>query len=188
MAKKKTGSSATPPASAKPPRFVASICPGDKHELPMKFVTAINGLEKELNLPVWLLIQGDEPDSSVPFGSLDWPTLEMFVAAKESLPKQKIALVIDSPGGQADVAYQLAMILRRRCGSFMAIIPRWAKSAATLLSLAADEIYLGEDGQLGPLDVQIYDADKEERYSSALDEVGAIGELEEAAINAASAS
>jgi hypothetical protein len=156
--------------------------------LPGAFVKTINALQKAMGKPVWLLIQGDEPDDSAPYGSLDWPTLQTFIRRKHELPNTEIALVIDSPGGDAHVAYQLAMVLRRRCEKFTAIVPRWAKSAATLLSLAADEIYLGENGQLGPLDVQIYDPDKEERYGSALDEVGAVGELEEAAIGAAAAS
>jgi hypothetical protein len=168
-----------------PPTFKASF---NGKVLPAEFVKTIQALEAALGKPVWLLIHGDEADDSIPFATFDWPTLDVFRKRKSDLPTTEIALVIDSPGGDADIAYQLAMVIRRRCGSFTAIVPRWAKSAATLLSLAAKEIYIGEDGQLGPLDVQIYDPDKEERFASALDEVGAAGELEEAAIGAAAAS
>jgi ClpP class serine protease len=62
--------------------------------------------------------------------------------AQDSLPKKKIALVIESPGGSAKSAFQLAMLLKRHCGGFVAVVPRYAKSAATLLALGADEIIL----------------------------------------------
>jgi hypothetical protein len=65
------------------------------------------------------------------------------------------------------------------------VVPRWAKSAATLFSLGAQSIILGEDGQLGPLDAQIFDADREENRTSALSEVGAVEALHEATTEAA---
>jgi ClpP class serine protease len=34
------------------------------------------------------------------------------------------------------------MLLKRHCGGFVAVVPRYAKSAATLLALGADEIIL----------------------------------------------
>ena len=70
-----------------------------------------------------------------------------FFRAQDSLPKkEKIALVIESPGGSAKSAFQLAMLLKRHCGGFVAVVPRYAKSAATLLALGADEIILGSYG------------------------------------------
>lgn len=70
----------------------------------------------------------------------------------------------------ANSAYELAMLLRRHCGGFDAIIPRRAKSAATLLSLGADSIYMNDHAELGPLDFQVFDRDREELLSG-LDEV-----------------
>jgi len=83
---------------------------------------------------------------------------------------QRIALVIDSAGGKANAAYELATLLRRHCGGFVAVVPRRAKSAATLLALGADKIFMNENAELGPLDVQIWDPDREESLSG-LDEV-----------------
>jgi membrane-bound ClpP family serine protease len=90
---------------------------------------------------------------------------------------QKIALLIDSPGGQAEASYELATLLQRHCGGFVAVIPRRAKSAATLLTLGADEIIMNTHAELGPLDVQLYDADREEAFSG-LDEVQSLERLE----------
>jgi hypothetical protein len=172
-----------------PPVHHASICSGPRSEpLPAAFVDTIAKLESELGMDVWLLIQGDDDNDHAAFASINVEMLDAFRAHKKQMPQKEIALIIDSPGGDADAAYQLAMLLRRRCGGFTAIVPRWAKSAATLLSLAGKAIYLGDDGQLGALDAQVMDRDKEEKYVSALDDVGAIEELEERAMEAAVAS
>lgn len=58
-------------------------------------------------------------------------------------------------GGQIHPAYQIVEICRNHCGKLFACVPFYAKSAATLLCLGADEIVLDEFAQLGPLDTQI---------------------------------
>lgn len=96
---------------------------------------------------------------------------------RAELPENKpVALLIDSPGGYAQCTYQLAMFLRHRCGGFTAIVPRYAKSAATLLTLGADTVLMGQDAELGPLDAQILDTEREESVS-ALDEVQSLERL-----------
>jgi hypothetical protein len=75
------------------------------------------------------------------------------------------------------------MLLRRHCGGFVAVVPRHAKSAATLLTLGADEIIMGNHAELGPLDVQIWDADREEMISG-LDEYQALQRLQSFALEA----
>ncbi|MBU4272204.1 MAG: hypothetical protein KKE86_08940 [Planctomycetes bacterium] len=96
---------------------------------------------------------------------------------------QPIALLIDSNGGLARPAYELAMLLRRHCGGFTAVIPRHAKSAATILALGADKIIMNDHAELGPLDVQIWDPDREEAMSG-LDEVQALERLQAFAMDA----
>jgi hypothetical protein len=46
---------------------------------------------------------------------------------------------------------------RRRFGEVNIIVPLFAKSAATLMCLAADNIFMGEFAELGPIDIQIDD-------------------------------
>ena len=65
-------------------------------------------------------------------------------------------VVIDSSGGDIDSAYNLALLFRRYGKKKLTfIIPRWAKSAATLLICAGDEILMTPVAELGPLDPQI---------------------------------
>ena len=124
-------------------------------------------------MPVWLLVHG----SQNPFEDIDEPIIQLFRGARKELPVDTgVALLIDSPGGQARTAYQLGSFLRRRCGHYVALVPYNAKSAATLLALGATEIIIGDFGELGPLDVQVEDPDREE-VGSALNEVSALERL-----------
>ena len=113
---------------------------------------------------------------------MDYIVLNNFIRNKSKLPSKKIVLLLDSFGGQAEPAYLLSRFLQSRCGSFQVVVPRWAKSAATLLALGAESIILGDEAELGPLDVQIWDYDNEEKRVSALDTVQAVEQLEDSAV------
>lgn len=83
---------------------------------------------------------------------------EKFVSMREDFDGcETLELVLHSPGGHADMAYKLVKFFRRRCKNFNVIVPLVAKSAATLLCLGADTLFMGECAELGPLDVQIQD-------------------------------
>ena len=49
-------------------------------------------------------------------------------------------LILHSPGGDGTVVEKFVALCRTQCRKFRAIIPNDAKSAATLISLGADEI------------------------------------------------
>ena len=68
-----------------------------------------------------------------------------------------ILLVINSPGGAIGPAFQISKICNKYKGEkkFIVAIPRQAKSAATLISVGANEIHMGDLGQLGPIDPQL---------------------------------
>jgi hypothetical protein len=68
---------------------------------------------------------------------------------------EEVDVVINSPGGDADAAYKIITILKRRFKKVNVVVPFWAKSAATLLSLGAHQIIIDELGEFGPLDPQI---------------------------------
>lgn len=70
---------------------------------------------------------------------------------------ERLALLIESGGGDIDIASKIVKLLRTYCKSYVAIIPFYAKSAATLLAVGADEIVMCKSGELGPVDPQIRD-------------------------------
>ena len=67
-----------------------------------------------------------------------------------------VLLLLLSPGGQIEPAYQISKLCKKYSkNKFVVAIPRHAKSAATLISLGADEVHMGSLGQLGLIDPQL---------------------------------
>jgi hypothetical protein len=64
-------------------------------------------------------------------------------------------LIINSPGGDGNVAEKMIMMCRQRfTKSFRVIVPNFAKSAATMVALGSDKIFMGYLAELGPIDPQ----------------------------------
>ncbi len=87
---------------------------------------------------------------------------------------EEIDFIVQSPGGSADDAYRIIRTLRSNFKTVNIIVPFWAKSAATLLSMGGSVIIMDEFGEFGPLDVQIAkemdDRPDYERESALIDE------------------
>lgn len=67
-----------------------------------------------------------------------------------------IDVIVDSGGGDIDAAYNLAQLFRKYGSKKLNyIVPRWAKSAATLLVCSGDSILMTPVAELGPVDPQI---------------------------------
>jgi membrane-bound ClpP family serine protease len=81
---------------------------------------------------------------------------QIYAAASSLKTESKnILLIVNSPGGSIEPAYLISKALRRLAKArFVVAVPRRAKSAATLLSLGADEIHMGIMSELGPIDPQ----------------------------------
>lgn len=170
------GAVAPKPASAAAPReCMANIHPGDAVRFPPEVLACVREIETVLEMPLWLIVQG-EHDHRNPYNDLDYEVFDDLFELRDTLPKDKpVALLLHTGGGDAGAAYRIARLLKVR-GGFTAIVPRYAKSAGTLLALGANRIVLAQDAELGPLDAQVFDYDREER-SSALDEVHALDRL-----------
>jgi len=99
------------------------------------------------------------------------------------LESAEIDIWVESPGGTASVSYKLLLELRSRFSSIRAVVPDYAKSAATLLSIGADEIFMAPAAELGPLDVQVEHPDREGVRISGLDASRALGFLAQFAVD-----
>lgn len=69
--------------------------------------------------------------------------------------KQNVDLLLQSPGGDIDAAEKIVYMCREIAGEFRVIVPEYAKSAATLIALASDEVIMGLASELGPIDAQL---------------------------------
>ena len=78
-------------------------------------------------------------------------------------PGANVTLVLNSPGGDVDVAEKLLHMLRtavsppasRQSGDLEMVVPNTAKSAATLMVLGADRVVMSDTSELGPIDPQV---------------------------------
>jgi len=64
-------------------------------------------------------------------------------------------LILYSPGGDGVVVEKFVSLCRSQCKRFRVLIPYVAKSAATLIALGADEIIMGPQSEIGPIDAQV---------------------------------
>jgi Serine dehydrogenase proteinase len=175
-----------PPATAARPAprgkaYYAGFFPGLDVALPQELGARAQALGAALDMPVWLLLQRRPRDR--PLARLNDDVRDGFFMLRSRLAEsERVALVVDSPGGLGPSAYSLARLFQRRCGGWTAVVPRYAKGAATLLILGADQIYMGRDAELGPLDAQLADREHEQP-ASALDEVQSVEQLRVSAVD-----
>ena len=140
--------------------------------LPDEFVEGIRMLESTLGMPVWLLVQG-ENDPIIP------ELYDEYFDQRDAFPVgEPLAVLLHSPGGSPEAAYKLASLIRKCCGEFVVLVPKYAKSAATLFALGASRIILGRHAELGPIDMQVRN-EKSGTWGSALNYVQALDRLGE---------
>lgn len=85
-----------------------------------------------------------------------WHSNQIYKAASSAKKARDILLVVHSLGGSIEAGYFIGKTGKRLAKSKFAVsVPRKAKSAATLLSLGADEIHMGLLSELGPIDPQV---------------------------------
>lgn len=78
---------------------------------------------------------------------------EMLVSLGDT---DNLDLFLLSPGGFSDPGFKIARLCQEVTkGKFSVLIPYYAKSAATMLALGADELVMGPPSELGPIDPQI---------------------------------
>ena len=76
-------------------------------------------------------------------------------ALRASPPKSGLLLVLNSPGGMALAAERLIRVARKYAsGKFEVAVPKRAKSAATMVCLGADTVWMGPTSELGPINPQ----------------------------------
>lgn len=80
-------------------------------------------------------------------------------------PQTKLDVILFSRGGDPDQAYVIGNILQDFAKEKLTIIvPRYAKSAATLIACAGDEIIMGSASELGPIDLIVERIVDEKRW------------------------
>jgi len=96
--------------------------------------------------------------------SIDYSDLLPFQDQLANLKGKSIDVILETPGGFAEVVEDLVKLVRNRYEKVGIIVPGYAKSAGTIFAMAGDEILMGPMSALGPIDAQILTNNK--RFSA----------------------
>jgi len=144
----------SPPLQEAPPREKSiSEVPLDEledlDEIGRRLDEAVSKLSLALGTPCFPLFL-DELDTDTVDDVFDQ------LRKRHAVDSPCLHVILDSAGGDIHSAYNLSLLLRRYATSELTfIVPRWAKSAATLLALSGDRILMTPVAELGPVDPQI---------------------------------
>lgn len=110
---------------------------------------------------------------------LHYRVTDAIQASRLGKPAKPSATVfLTTNGGDPDGAFRIARCLRHHyADGFRLVVPSWCKSAGTLIAIAADELAIGDLGELGPLDIQVNKGSELYEQSSGLDLQEALGKV-----------
>ncbi|MDZ4741511.1 MAG: hypothetical protein SGJ03_16645 [Alphaproteobacteria bacterium] len=112
--------------------------------------------EARFSDPVALLknLEAERGSVVIPvLSSLDMNTLEIVLAKIRTAPVGKrIDVILHSEGGNALAGQQIARALKAHEGTTTVFVPYFALESATFIALAADEIAMGPNAALTPID------------------------------------
>src|SRR5882762_8441146 len=93
--------------------------------------------------------------------------------------RPNVALFLITEGGNPDAAYRIAACLQNKYKTFTLCVPGFCKSAGTLVALGAHQIAMSDQGENGPLDVQMRGKDELIASESGLTSTTALDTLNE---------
>lgn len=96
--------------------------------------------------------------------SIDFSDILAFQDQLSNLNGNAIDIILETPGGLAEVVEDIVALVREKYKHVGIIIPGSAKSAGTIFAMAGDEILMGSSSSLGPIDAQIITNNK--RFSA----------------------
>jgi hypothetical protein len=110
-------------------------------------------LEKKLDAKVLTVVTGDRQGMETRIAPDILPLISEHLA---SIGQTKdLALFLYTPGGDTIVGWGLVNLLRQYCKKFTVLVPFRALSCGTLIALGADNIIMGTNGLLSPVDPSV---------------------------------
>jgi len=86
---------------------------------------------------------------------IEYSDLLPFSDQLSNLTGESIDIILETPGGFAEVVEDMVKLVRGKFEKVGIIIPGYCKSAGTIFAMAGDEILMGSVSALGPIDAQI---------------------------------
>lgn len=117
----------------------------------------VAGLRQNRNVILWGSAFLQKPIFPGPFISISGEDLNGFMSVIHGMDCSRgLTLIIHTPGGEMGAAETIVSYLRAKFEhNFEVIVPTFAMSAGTMVSLASERIVMGRQSQLGPIDPQL---------------------------------
>lgn len=101
-----------------------------------------------------LVISADMSNHVAPT-SIDYSDLLAINDQLSNLSGTGIDIILETPGGSGEVVEDIVESIRHKYANMAVLVPGWAKSAGTIMAMAADSILMEPSSALGPIDAQI---------------------------------
>jgi len=121
-----------------------------------------------------ILVYASDLSRNDPSVGIDYSDLLPFKDQLDNLNGKEIDIILETPGGIAEVVEDMVKLVRDKYEKVGIIIPGWAKSAGTIFAMAGDEILMGPMSGLGPIDAQVMTNNKRfsaEAFIKGLDKI-----------------
>ncbi len=102
-----------------------------------------------------ILVIAADLDLADNIAAIDHSDLMPVTDMLQNLDGTALDLVLETPGGLGEVAEQIVRMIRDKYDDVAVIVPGTAKSAGTIMAMAADDILMGSTSALGPIDAQM---------------------------------
>ncbi len=107
----------------------------------------------------FLFIMATDMDSGASFKggdvSLNMQDFHVVHELLRHVESKNIDIYLETPGGSGEAAEEIVTFLHENFENVNFVVAGEAKSAGTLMTLSADEIYMTQSGSLGPVDAQV---------------------------------
>ncbi len=90
-----------------------------------------------------------------PLATINLADMQGMMEVCRGLSGPGLDLIVHSPGGSAEATASIVRYLRQKFSDIRVFVPLAAMSAATMLALSGNEIWMGKHSQLGPIDPQM---------------------------------
>ncbi len=114
----------------------------------------ISEIEQITNRPFIIYAVKQRGSFNVP-NSIDNSDVTGFADLIDGVTGKELDVFIDSPGGEPEATERIVNLLRQNFGTVRFFVPHSAYSAATMLALSGDEIFMDDRSTLGPIDPQL---------------------------------
>lgn len=86
---------------------------------------------------------------------IDFNDKHGFFEIVHQIPDKAVDVLIHSPGGLAEATESIVVMLRNKFDHVRFVVPNVAKSAATMMTMSANEVLMDGNAELGPVDPQL---------------------------------